>query len=101
MWGLNDCAGETPPAAAWAPRRVAGAADVTEVDAGYVGWVALTGAGAVLTCHTGYDGYAGTLPQKSPPNSLGEMGRAGDPRRPGLVEGALAGRPPPDKRRFR
>eukprot|EP00976_Prorocentrum_cordatum_P086811 1186649-Prorocentrum_minimum.AAC.2 len=70
-------------------------ADVAEVDAGYVGWIALTGSGEVFTCHTGYDGYAGTLPQKVAPNAQGEMGREGDPRRPGRVEGALRGEPPP------
>ncbi|KAK3274256.1 hypothetical protein CYMTET_17554 [Cymbomonas tetramitiformis] len=92
--GLNGCGGEVSLEASSAPRRITGelaGVQVIKADAGYVSWLALSSDGAVYSCHTGFDGYGGNLPGKEKPNQRHEMGRRGDPLRPGRVLGELQG----------
>ncbi|KAG2441828.1 hypothetical protein HXX76_003436 [Chlamydomonas incerta] len=96
-WGHDGCSsgGELPAQAeAWRPRKVEGelaGKRVVAFDAGYVFWLAATDEGAVYTCASQDDGYAGTLSNKHTPNNAGELGRDGDPLVPGRVGGVLAG----------
>lgn len=45
--------------------------------AGYTFWLAATADGALYTCDTQDDGYAGTLPEKRKANHAGQLGRTG------------------------
>ncbi|PNW71586.1 hypothetical protein CHLRE_16g660390v5 [Chlamydomonas reinhardtii] len=96
-WGHDGCSngGKLPAQAeAWRPRKVEGelaGKRVVAFDAGYVFWLAATEDGAVYTCNSQDDGYAGTLSNKHQPNNAGELGREGDPLVPGRVGGVLAG----------
>mmetsp|Transcript_11508 Transcript_11508/g.21828 ORF Transcript_11508/g.21828 Transcript_11508/m.21828 type:complete len:515 (+) Transcript_11508:67-1611(+) len=114
-WGLNLCAKESDrgsdtnfnpnelsnhPDRASIPRMVPGFGGPGEpkavaVDIGYIHIVILAEDGKVYSCHTGYDGYAGGLPQKDKPGSQHELGRIISSTEqaflPGLVEGALSG----------
>ena len=98
-FGLDACsnAGVVPPVAdAYIPRRItlprAETAKVVAISVGYVHWAALTSEGAVFTCDTGDDGYAGTLANPRAPNADGELGRdiGSSAHVPGLVTGLLA-----------
>jgi N-acetylgalactosamine 4-sulfate 6-O-sulfotransferase len=107
-FGLDACsnAGAVPPLAdAYLPRRItlpraegagAEAAKVVAMSVGYVHWAALTSDGAVFTCDTGDDGYAGTLANARAPNADGELGRemsgSSSAHVPGQVTGVLAGK---------
>ncbi|GLC68263.1 hypothetical protein PLESTF_000668100 [Pleodorina starrii] len=97
-WGHDGCSngGKLPERdQAYKPRRVGGELEgkrVVAFDAGYVFWLAATAEGEVYTCNSQDDGYAGTLSNKRQPNNAGELGREGDPRVPGRVGGALAGK---------
>lgn len=102
-FGLDACSngGTVPPLSeAYQPRRMAWPdgddVRVVAISVGYVHWVAVTSDGAVYTCNTGDDGYAGTLPNAREVNAEGELGRdingdAGNGRTPGRVLGPLAG----------
>ena len=96
-FGLDACSngGVVPPVTdAHLPRRVALQSAVVAISVGYVHWAALTSDGAVFTCDTGDDGYAGTLANKRAPNADGELGRelGIGAHLPGQVTGLLAGK---------
>jgi regulator of chromosome condensation len=66
VWGLNSCGDSeigrdellADASVAAAPRVVSGVSDVTQVDIGYTNMIFLTRSGRVLTCDTGFNGYA-------------------------------------------
>ncbi|GFH13241.1 sulfotransfer_1 domain-containing protein, partial [Haematococcus lacustris] len=88
-WGMDGCSsgGQLPAReAAWKARPIMGKLQgkrVVAFDAGYVLWVAATEDGAVFTCNTQDDGYAGTLKSKRQWNAAGELGRDTPPLEPG------------------
>ncbi|KAL6759191.1 hypothetical protein V8C86DRAFT_1350553 [Haematococcus lacustris] len=105
-WGMDGCSsgGQLPAReAAWKARPILGKLQgkrVVAFDAGYVLWVAATEDGAVFTCNTQDDGYAGTLKSKRQWNAAGELGRDTPPLEPGQVyswggRDVLAGRSGP------
>jgi regulator of chromosome condensation len=66
VWGLNSCGDSeigrdellADASVAAVPRVVNGITDVTQVDIGYTNMIFLTSSGRVVTCDTGFTGYA-------------------------------------------
>lgn len=66
VWGHDNCAGHVTDADAHVPRALpppptAPGDGYAKIDSGYSHWVALTTGGAVVACHTGFDGYGSEL----------------------------------------
>lgn len=106
-WGLNACAGDNEPKElsddpelAATPRPLGGSVgslEVVALSAGYEHIAILTADGALHTCDTGFDGYAGTLASRDHrPNAHNQLGRVASTQEialaPGLVGGALLGK---------
>ena len=79
-WGRCACGREAGgPLAVSRPYQVRGGGleseQVSEASAGYAHLLLRTARGALYSCASGDDGYAGRLAQPPPPNEHGELGR--------------------------